>query len=518
MLLNRTSQGNDQTIAEIMANGMAAMDEKNWVAAKDHFLKAVHYFSVTPDKPDELYFALTRLAAALTQLKYFWAAIHITHRVMWLVNDHRHPNYALARRNRARLYDAAQQRHLARADHEWLATNDNVPTDEKLRSRLQLGFLAKKQRRYDDYVKETILAEKLLAQLPTATDQQRHGLEKQQMFSYLQKGDYKKGFAYYENRFHFAGAGFHKQTYHRDDKKFLSRIADNPRIMTGKILLVVGDQGLGDNIMFARFLPLLHDMIKKYCKKIIFAPRIEQAKIFASNELCNNIEVMKTNDKNGEPSCDSGGDSGGDLGGGPVFDYWVQLTSLPFHLGIDETKMPYSDIPYLQFPSPQKNLPPHDSNKKNIALVWATGQLGEGATERSIPLPAMAPLLAARANFFSFQMGERQADIARHGFGAIVHDLSPLINDFSDTAGLLKNIDLVISVDTSLAHLAAALGKRVFLLSPYLTDWKWRDHHHQESWWYPRVVKIFHQAQENTWQEPLLEVKNNLNQFLRNGS
>ncbi len=492
----------ENSVAALVDKGLKAIGEKNWEGGKDCFYQALRQLELSntlqgSEQEEMVLFLLSRLGFCLTELKKYRAAIYITNRIIFLLQHrkNRREQYMMARANRARLYDILNERLRAKPDHVWLTQANGVAMGDRVRSQMALAYLAKRERRYSDYVTETKTLEGLLQQYPERTAKQETALEKYQMFSYLQIGDYAQGFAYYENRFHFAGEGFEQKPYHAADKKIPFRLLDNDKAIKQKTLLVVGDQGLGDNIMFVRFLPLL----KKYCQHIIFEARPEQRRFFSGCSLFKDIELLPPDQT-------------------PVFDYWLQLTSLPFHLRLDEKSFAV-DLPYLDIPTApqnqQKYLPPHNANYKNIALVWATGKFGEGAKERSIDIKNFLPVLGCRANFFSFQMGEAKMEIAQAGFQSLLRDATGQVGDFADSAMLLQKIDLVISVDTSFAHLAGALGKKVFLLSPYMTDWKWRDHSYNNSWWYSDSIEIFHQQVENTWQEPIVAVKKNLEKFLQ---
>jgi hypothetical protein len=138
-----------------------------------------------------------------------------------------------------------------------------------------------------------------------------------------------------------------------------------------------------------------------------------------------------------------------------------------------------------------------------IGLVWASGHtasvdISQWQYEaKSIPLELFAELLSTgkisndRLRFYSLQVGKNIADIERLGWQDRLIDLSDRITDFADTAALIEQLDLVISVDTAVAHLAGALAKPVWLLLPYAPDWRWlldRD----DSPWYP-TMRLFRQ-------------------------
>ena len=114
---------------------------------------------------------------------------------------------------------------------------------------------------------------------------------------------------------------------------------------------------------------------------------------------------------------------------------------------------------------------------------------------------------------FSLQKGPRTSDIKKFGCESLITDLNPTIRDFSDTAQLISELDLLISVDTAVAHLGGAMGRPVWLLLPYSPDWRWmRDT--KKSLWYPSIT-LFRQKKPNDWDSVLAEVQKELSLFLK---
>src|SRR5262249_21110057 len=130
-------------------------------------------------------------------------------------------------------------------------------------------------------------------------------------------------------------------------------------------------------------------------------------------------------------------------------------------------------------------------------LAGAGKRQPKTARHRSIARGRRAPLLEARApGCFSLQVGERAADVARLPAGTIT-DLAPGLTDFAETAAAISALDLVISADTATAHLAGALGKLVWIMVPFVPDWRWllgRD----DSPWYP-TARLFRQPARGDW-------------------
>jgi hypothetical protein len=111
-------------------------------------------------------------------------------------------------------------------------------------------------------------------------------------------------------------------------------------------------------------------------------------------------------------------------------------------------------------------------------------------------------------HFFSLQKGAATQDLRTSPLGGKLHDVSESLLDFADTAALIQNLDLVITVDTALAHLAGALDKPVWLLLPYVPDWRWMLDRN-DSPWYPSM-EIFRQVNPLDWTVPVLEVAEHL--------
>jgi hypothetical protein len=147
-----------------------------------------------------------------------------------------------------------------------------------------------------------------------------------------------------------------------------------------------------------------------------------------------------------------------------------------------------------------------------VGLVWAGNPRHENDANRSMPAATFAPLLEKRnIALFSLQVGATDADKAwlRH---TAIHDLAPHLNDFADTAAVLGHLDLVISVDTAVAHLAGALGRPVWLLLPFVPEWRWMLDR-ADSPWYP-TMRLFRQAAPGDWAKLMARVAAALDDML----
>jgi hypothetical protein len=135
--------------------------------------------------------------------------------------------------------------------------------------------------------------------------------------------------------------------------------------------------------------------------------------------------------------------------------------------------------------------------RPRIGLVWAGNPKHENDHNRSMPARLLAPLItSAGASFFSLQVPANAEDSAALPPGR-VSDLAAALGDFADTAAVIQNLDLVVSVDTAVAHLAGALGKPVWLLLPFVPEWRWLLDR-EDSPWYP-TMRLFRQQSAGDW-------------------
>jgi tetratricopeptide (TPR) repeat protein len=188
----------------------------------------------------------------------------------------------------------------------------------------------------------------------------------------------------------------------------------------------------------------------------------------------------------------------------PAFDCHAPLMSLPHLLGTTLDTIP-GEVPYLT--ARREDIAAWRERlagvpRPRVGLVWAGNANHENDNNRSMPAQFLSPLVAnTRATFFSLQVPAARDAVTAFPAGSIV-DLAPDLGDFAETAAVIANLDLVISVDTAVAHLAGALARPVWLLLPYAPEWRWlldRD----DSPWYP-TMRLFRQGKAGDW-ESLVE-------------
>jgi hypothetical protein len=187
----------------------------------------------------------------------------------------------------------------------------------------------------------------------------------------------------------------------------------------------------------------------------------------------------------------------------PPFEWHCPLMSLPaaFQTSIDSIP---AQIPYLHVPAEAKKNAaslawPDDGLR--VGLVWSGNPLFPEDRLRSIPLSGFAPMLALHGvRFFSLQTGPAASQLDE--VGEPITDLQAAIGDMADTTALIGKLDLVITVDTAVAHLAGALGKPTWVLLPFAPDWRWLMER-EDSPWYP-TMRLFRQRGFGEW-APVLE-------------
>ncbi len=254
-----------------------------------------------------------------------------------------------------------------------------------------------------------------------------------------------------------------------------------------KTILLHAEQGLGDTIQFARYAPLLARMGAKVVLEV-------PAELAA---LLGRVAGLAGIVASGEPL--------------PAFDVHCPMGSLPLALRTEATALPAA-IPYLEaseeriakWRSRLAELP-----APRVAIAWSGRAAHPNDRNRSIALARLAPLFALEAvSFISVQRelrGEDAQALAR--LPRIAH-LGEELHDFDDTAAVLALADLVISVDTSVAHLAGAMGRPAWILLPFAPDWRWMLRR-EDSPWYP-TARLFRQDALGDWDSVIARARGEL--------
>ncbi len=302
-------------------------------------------------------------------------------------------------------------------------------------------------------------------------------------FLQLHTGDYRHGFANFEIRLAIPSFAIDERTYRqpRWDGSDLS----------GKSLLIFCEQGLGDTIQFARYIPLIAERGAHIILELdpLLIP------------LLSNFPGVETIvAKSASP---------------PDSDYHIQLLSLPHFCGTTVDTVP-GQGPYL-FANPikarqwQQRLA--DNALCRVGLVWRGNPANIQGRGRPCPVTEFAPLAELPGVvFYSLQVGEAASEAATVAPAMTIVDVSSSLTDFTETAALIATLDLVISIDTAVAHLAGALGKPVWALLPVMADWRWL-HGAEHSPWYPTMT-VFEQVAGEGWCGVMGRVKDKLERLL----
>jgi tetratricopeptide (TPR) repeat protein len=291
--------------------------------------------------------------------------------------------------------------------------------------------------------------------------------------SRLLLGDFAVGWEAYESRFERDGwTHIHPYRYPQP------RWRGEP--FAGRRLYVHDEQGFGDTIQFVRYLP----RVKALGGDVILETRPPLGPLL---DAIDGIDRLVVRPESGAPAA--------------ACDLVVPLMSLPGIFDTDARTIP-AEIPYLHADPGKAAAWKETIGERGVrvGLVWAGSPNHEQDRRRSIPASALAGLLAMDGvRFFGLQKGA--GDFPQ---GLKLENLGDGFDDFSDTAGAVANLDLVITVDTAVAHLAGAMGRPVWTLIPFAPDWRWRLDR-DDTDWYP-TMRLFRQSQPGDWEAVLERV------------
>lgn len=263
--------------------------------------------------------------------------------------------------------------------------------------------------------------------------------------------------------------------------------------LNGKRILIYTEQGFGDAIQFARYVP----MVAERGGRVILGCRAPLVSLFRTVE---GVEQLISQDESL-----------------PEFDCHCSLMSLPALFKTTLDTIP-KNIPYLKA-DPQKIQRWRDrfaeaDDRLKVGLVWAGNPAQENDVNRSMRLENYAALASVEGVRFYAMQKAAGAEQAKHPpAGMDFTDLSDEIADFSDSAAVLSNLDLLISVDTAPAHLAGALGRPVWTILTYHPDWRWMKDR-LDCPWYP-TMRLFRQQQQGIWDVPVQQAAEQLRQLAR---
>jgi len=280
----------------------------------------------------------------------------------------------------------------------------------------------------------------------------------------LMRGELAQGFAAYEAR---------KRLPEAPAPDFTQPPWDGGPI-GGKRILLYPEQGLGDVLLFVRFAREL----KRRGATVLVLCQALLKDLLAAADFIDQVVAE------GEPL--------------PPFDLHASLVSLP-HLCRIDFDAPISHPPYLKPPTDSRiKLGRTDQARLRVGVYWAATSGRSSGLRRSVPFQRFMELAGdPELLMFSLQGGVHQKDIQQFGAGGLVHDVGRGIFDFAEAATALAQLDLLISIDAPIAHLAAAMGVRTWVLSPSTVDWRWLLGG-EAAPWYPSA-RLFRQPGPGDW-------------------
>jgi tetratricopeptide (TPR) repeat protein len=288
----------------------------------------------------------------------------------------------------------------------------------------------------------------------------------------LLQGNFAEGWL--EHEWRWQSRGFPSR------KPELSQPAWDGQELDGKAILIYCEQGFGDSIQFIRYVPMLQ---ARGAHVILWCPP-ELRKLFVS------IKALQLISK---------------LSEAPGFDYQCALLSLPRVFATRLETIP-ATTPYLAADAAdvdrwRQKLSTDEANLK-IGIAWAGRPTHPNDRQRSIHLETLEPLWSVSGcSYYSLQKGDGPGKSP----GMKPIDLTVALDDFAETAALIANLDLVISIDSAVAHLAGALGRPTWVMLPFAPDWRWLLER-EDSPWYP-TMRLFRQKKLDDWTDPIARVK-----------
>ncbi len=400
-------------------------------------------------KPTDLGLRIN-LGAALRQAGQLAAAV--TQYQQAIAQD---PSYLDAHRNLANVLEKLGE--LVAAEIHIRLVLDGLPDCPKALH--SLGNILWEQGRYEDAI---VQYDRALAQQPDFHEAiANRGLVRMTL------GDWARGLVDYEHRW------FCVETARGlPPVPFPQPVWDGSQDLQGKTILLYCDMGFGDALNFVRYAPLV---AARGARVLLEAPPA-LARLFGMVAGVDRLIAR------GEAA--------------PPFDYWSPLMSLPAAFQTTPSTIP-ATIPYLQPPTEGPTIPPRSPHRRRVGIVWASGKTGATARKRSTTIAAWQDLLALpNLDFFALQKELEPAEATWLTDRGVML-LGDRLGDFADTAGAIAQLDLVISVDTAVAHVAGALGRPVWILLPAVPDWRWLLTGDRTPW-YP-TARLFRQPKIGDW-------------------
>lgn len=385
----------------------------------------------------------------------------------------RHPQLAEVHYNKGNLLGV-----MGRYDDEMAAYGKAIARKpDFVRAYVNLGVALRDQHRFDEAL--------LQFKKALAIDPNDAGARTNRAQTNLLLGEFEHGWREYEWRWRDG----------TDSHGFdAAQLWTGAQALAGKTVLVHHEQGFGDTLQFVRFT----DRLSAAGARVVL--RVQNALLPLLQAYPGVAEVV------------------GEDTPLPPFDYHIPLMSLAFALKVraaDLAAPEHSPQPYLGADPVRvaqwERLFSSSARRPRVGVVWSGSRGHLNDRNRSIPLAQLATLFDANAEFVSLQKDVRDDD--RVHFGELVQrgilrDVAKRLENFADTAALISQLDLVIAVDTAVAHLAASLGKPVWIALPFTPDWRWQMNRCDSPWY--ASVRLFRQSARGDWLNVVRELRDAL--------
>ena len=286
---------------------------------------------------------------------------------------------------------------------------------------------------------------------------------------YLVLGDFERGWRLFEARWTVPNLGNQRRYPHLPQWLGQASIA-------GKSLLLYAEQGLGDTLQFCRYVPLLQAMGAKV------SLAVQKPLVSFLKDQWPDVLVAES------------------FAAVSEFDLATPLMSLPLALGTRLATIP-AEVPYLCVDEPAQTA--HE--RLHVGLVWSGSTGHKNDKNRSMAVETLAPLFQLPVNWVCLQPDLRESDLRWLAEHSEVTLDRPALNDFAETARIIAGLDLVVTVDTAVAHLAGALGKPVWILLPTGADYRWLLDRN-DSPWYP-TASLFRQEYREDWRSVVSAIR-----------
>jgi tetratricopeptide (TPR) repeat protein len=312
-----------------------------------------------------------------------------------------------------------------------------------------------------------------------------HAAHYQIAFALLLQGDYERGLAHFERRLFMPA-----------DMEWLKPIRDamacfgverywRGNSLAGKQLLVLTEQGLGDSLMMLRYIPLLKDAM--HAARLHVVCDAPLARLFRALPAVDDVTVKPA-------TLRSDG-----------FDWYCTMMSLPHLFGSRLENIPAA--PYLRIPEHEKSRWARRLDSVSglkVGIAWAGNRKLDTDAARSLALREFEPLMALPSiTWVSLQQGKPAAQLKEVDWPIL--DWMDECHDLQDTGALMESLDLIITVDTAVVHLAGALGRPTWLLNRYDSEWRWLLDREDSPWY--SSVRIFRQYAVNDWATPIRQIE-----------